>query len=492
LELYDLNFGNTSGVGGGPLLLGSIKTSSRFATVAWTPLSTEADGSANKTFPMGLIAGGMVDGVVHFWNPAVIINNKNAESNNKAEAAAAEATALIHSIPTKSNGPVKALAFNILDTTLLAAGDSSGQVHVIDLSKMIIDNGGGSHHHPPLVSEPSPGHKQSAEITAVAWNSQVSHILASASADGSIAVWDLHSRKAWCELRAEHAGQAVADICWNPKQGLHLLSASADDRNPVLRVWDLGASTSMPVTQLQGGHGGGLFKVAWCPHDESLLLTTAKDNRTLLWDLVTMQAIGEVPNEGATPEQQQQQVAAAGGGGTAAGSLFSLSSASSFAQKHMRYDVAWSPWKRGVALTCSLDRKVQAHSILSLATRSGRPPAWMKPSSAVTTAFGGIIVSCGKQAPLQQHQNGGNPLAGPQTSSVVTIQTVSEQPFLVKTCTALETQMATAASLPEFCAMQRAAISSSSSNRTEMEIQCPTSTAGALGLSTRRNFRQGG
>jgi WD40 repeat protein len=47
--------------------------------------------------------------------------------------------------------------------------------------------------------------------TSVAWNTQVAHILASSSADGSVAVWDLNSRQAWCE-QTEHTGQAVADI----------------------------------------------------------------------------------------------------------------------------------------------------------------------------------------------------------------------------------------------------------------------------------------
>lgn len=60
-----------------------------------------------------------------------------------------------------------------------------------------------------------------------------------------------------------------------------------------------------------------------------------------------------------------------------------------------RYDVQWSPVKRGVTLTCSLDRKVQAHSILGLSSSSGRPPKWMRPSSSVSFGFGGALVSCG-------------------------------------------------------------------------------------------------
>jgi protein transport protein SEC31 len=77
-----------------------------------------------------------------------------------------------------------------------------------------------------------------------------------------------------------------------------------------------------------------------------------------------------------------------------------------------RYDVQWSPIKRGVASTCSLDRKVQAHSILGLSSKSGRPPKWMRPSSSVSFAFGGSVVSCGS------------------ADNFVRIRTVVEQPEL--------------------------------------------------------------
>ena len=81
-----------------------------------------------------------------------------------------------------------------------------------------------------------------------------------------------------------------------------------------------------------------------------------KDNRTLLWDLYSLQAIFELPAGGdtsmksATPESMY------------AGSL------STSQQK--RYEVLWSPIMRGVISTCSFDRRVQAHSVIGAATVS--------------------------------------------------------------------------------------------------------------------------
>ena len=79
--------------------------------------------------------------------------------------------------------------------------------------------------------------------------------------------------------------------------------------------------------------------------------------------------------------------------------------------------------KRGVCSTSSLDRKVQAHSILSLASKSGRPPKWLRPSSSVSCGFGGSVVSCGS------------------TDHYVRIRTVVEQPELEAASKAFESTM---------------------------------------------------
>lgn len=242
MDLYDLNLTSPDSNGPTPKLLGSVKTASRFASVAWS-----SGGSVADRFTMGILAGGMSDGTVHVWNPKALMQQQES---------------IITSLPKCVAGPIKALQFSPLNAAQMAFGGANGQVLVADLSQP--EN--------PNVFAPCDDNKQSAEITSVAWNTQVGHIVASAAGDGSVAVWDLNSRKAWCELRCETTGQAVADICWNPTQGLHLLTASLDDRNPVLKLWDLRASTSMPLATL-AGHSKGILKTAWCPHDDTLLLS---------------------------------------------------------------------------------------------------------------------------------------------------------------------------------------------------------------------------
>lgn len=83
------------------------------------------------------------------------------------------------------------------------------------------------------------------------------------------------------------------------------------------------------------------------------------------------------------------------------------------AAQQRRYHVKWSPLKRGVIATCSLDRKVQAHSVNGLVTKCGRPPKWLKPSSGVTCGFGGTFLTFGT------------------TDRYVILSTAVEQPKLV-------------------------------------------------------------
>lgn len=394
-----------------PVLNGKAEAAERFASVAWSPYT----GTANQ-YPAGLIAGGMADGTILLYNPAAIM----AEGDTTVPVVVGTIKA------QASSGPMAAMQFSSLDTHKLCAGAFNGRVSILDCTDP----------SKPSSTEPGPPDQHAAaEITAVAWNTVVAHIVATAAGDGVVTVWDIQSQKAWCEIRAESAGQAVADIAWNPAEGLNLLTASADDRTPVLRVWDLGASTSVPLMTLSG-HSAGLFRAAWCPHDDTLLLSVSKDNRTFLWDLSTGQAVAELPMDAVEHPQHQHAHQTS----HSAGALFASGRPGLKEQKQMRYDVQWSPFQRGVTLTCSLDKKVQIHSLLALATCAGRPPAWMKPRSSVATGFGGTLVSCGAA-------HGG----------VVTVQTVAEQPVLAETSRAIESELAhyQGTSIVDFCKVQQ-------------------------------------
>jgi protein transport protein SEC31 len=129
-------------------------------------------------YNMGLIAGGMVDGVINVWDPAKI--------------AAGEDDATLLACVEQHQGAVTGLHFNPHKESshLLASGGSDTEIYVMSLERP----------DDPSVFIPAPppnNTKHTADITQVAWNTQVPHILASSAQNGSCCVWDLRQKRAW-------------------------------------------------------------------------------------------------------------------------------------------------------------------------------------------------------------------------------------------------------------------------------------------------------
>lgn len=249
-------------------------------------------------YSYGLIAAGMVDGTINVWDPAKLVADHTEPMIASVE---------------QHTGAIYGLDFNPHSESshLLASGGSDGEVYVLALDRPETPN--------VFVPAPPPNNaKHTADITKVRWNSQVAHILASSAQNGSTIVWDLRQKKAWCELR-DPSGCSVSDIAWNPDQGLHLVTAGGDDKNPVIKLWDLRSSTSLPLATLQG-HREGILSISWCPNDPSLLLSCGKDNRTMLWDLFNLQPVYDLPSGGVANEEK---AAATGGSDNMFGGLTS-------------------------------------------------------------------------------------------------------------------------------------------------------------------------
>lgn len=323
--------------------------------------------SHSSTFSQGLIAGGMVDGTINIWDPSKLQASGDEEG-------------LIASVEQQHQGAIPGLHFNphAESSYLLASGGSDGEVFVMSLENP----------DEPTVFVPAPPPsttKHTADITRVAWNSQVVYILASASQNGSCIIWDLRQKRAWCELR-DPSGGAVSDIAWNPDQGLHLITASGDDKNPVLKLWDLRSSTSLPLATLPG-HTEGILSVSWCPSDTSLLLSCGKDNRTILWDLFNLQPVYELPFK--QQDNASSRIGEVGGGSNSNGVFGSLASSAS----HRRFDIEWSPCLPAVASASSFDRKVQFFSLTGARSKLGRAPKWLRKPVGACFGFGGKLVT---------------------------------------------------------------------------------------------------
>ena len=129
-------------------------------------------------YPYGIIAGGMVDGKIHIWDCAKLVGEDCGD-------------ALLAQLE-QHQGPIHGLQFNPHKESshLLASGGDDGEVYILALDTPENPN--------VYVPGPPPNNaKHTAAITKVAWNSQVAHILASSSQNGSCIIWDLRQKKAW-------------------------------------------------------------------------------------------------------------------------------------------------------------------------------------------------------------------------------------------------------------------------------------------------------
>ena len=95
------------------------------------------------------------------------------------------------------------------------------------------------------------------EITCLAWNRKVQHILASGSSAGNTVVWDLKKQKPVITFCDPNLRRRNSCIVWNPEVATQLIVASDDDRCPTLQLWDLRNSTS-PLKELVGHTKGVL------------------------------------------------------------------------------------------------------------------------------------------------------------------------------------------------------------------------------------------
>eukprot|EP00624_Nannochloropsis_granulata_P001631 evm.model.NODE_18033_length_94466_cov_20.978998.19 len=342
LEIHKLDFG----VGDTRTkVMGTVRTNGRFTALAWSALYNK-----RADFTLGVVAGGLADGTVAIWDPAKLVAN-----HPQPRIAAVQ----------RHTGPVNGLHFNPSATSshLLASGGADNEVFVYALDRPDTPN--------VFIPAPAPNTaKHTAEVSKVAWNPQVPHILASCSGNGSTIVWDLRQKKPYCELRDPARGP-VADIAWNPDEGLHMVTASGDDNNPVIRLWDLRSSTTHPLATLKG-HDQGLLSVSWCPFDSSFLLSTGRDNRTLLWDLHHATPIYELPSS--IPE-----AGSTGYGGYGA-------------SQQRRYNATWSPILPAVVGTSSFNRTVEFYSLTGVRSTTGRAPKWLRRPVTASFGWGGQLV----------------------------------------------------------------------------------------------------
>lgn len=230
----------------------------RFYDLSWS--------QANASHPRGVIAGGLDTGSLNLWDAASLLEGSSE--------------ALISS-SQKHTAALKTLQFSPFNQDLLATGGAKGELYITDLKNV---------ESPTRLGNPAASRTD--DIDSLDFNKCVPYILGTAGTNGFVTVWDLRSKKESLSLNNLNR-KPISAIAWDPKTQYRLITAIPDDNHPLVLSWDL-RNANAPLKQLQG-HEGGVLSLSWCQQDESLLLSSGKDNRTICWNPETGEQLGELP-----------------------------------------------------------------------------------------------------------------------------------------------------------------------------------------------------
>uniref|UniRef100_A0A8D8YDC9 Periodic tryptophan protein 1 homolog n=1 Tax=Cacopsylla melanoneura TaxID=428564 RepID=A0A8D8YDC9_9HEMI len=107
--------------------------------------------------------------------------------------------------------------------------------------------------------EPKKGYKHTDSVLDLSWNKNAAHVLASASVDNTILLWDLDDGIATTQM--SHSKDKVQMLKWHPHESHTLLSGSSDKR---VRIYDCRTYDSFMTWKVKGEVEKGIWN-ANCP-----------------------------------------------------------------------------------------------------------------------------------------------------------------------------------------------------------------------------------
>uniref|UniRef100_A0AAY4B0L7 Protein transport protein Sec31A n=1 Tax=Denticeps clupeoides TaxID=299321 RepID=A0AAY4B0L7_9TELE len=357
---------------------GTFSSPHRYHKLVWGPHESDSED-----FPMGVLIAGGENGNIILYDPSKIVSGSSEVVIDQS---------------SKHTGPVRALDVNSFQTNLVASGANESEIYIWDLNSF----------NSPMT--PGPKSQPLEDISCVAWNRQVQHILASASPSGRASVWDLRKNDLIIKVSDHSNRMHCSGLAWNPDVATQLVLASEDDRMPVIQMWDLRFATS-PLKVLEN-HTRGVLAIAWSLADPELLLSCGKDNRILCWNPNTAEVLYELPTSTQwcfdiqwCPRNPAVLSAASFDGHI---SVYSIMGGSNDAVSSRQADQISTSFGNldpfGTGQTLPPLQLPHSTAAKTSVTPLKKPPKWIRRPVGASFAFGGKLVSLDNSQPSQQQQ----------------------------------------------------------------------------------------
>ncbi|XP_028599579.2 protein transport protein Sec31A isoform X10 [Podarcis muralis] len=295
----------------------TFSSTHRYHKLIWGPHRMTSDGDLSGV----LIAGGE-NGNIILYDPAKILAGEEE---------------VVIAQKDKHTGPVRALDVNLFQTNLVASGANESEIYIWDLNNFATPMTPGAKTQPPE------------DISCIAWNRQVQHILASASPSGRATVWDLRKNEPIIKVSDHSNRMHCSGLAWHPDVATQMVLASEDDRLPVIQMWDLRFASS-PLRVLES-HARGILTIAWSMADPELLLSCGKDAKILCSNPNTGEVLYELPTS-----------------------------------TQWCFDVQWCPRNPALLSAASFDGRISVYSIMGGSTDSLR----QKQADKLSSSFGNL------------------------------------------------------------------------------------------------------
>lgn len=130
------------------------------------------------------------------------------------------------------------------------------------------------------------------EINCLAFNPFSEHLIATGSADKTVALWDMRNLKTKLHSFEGHT-EEVYQVQWSPFNETVLSSASLDRR---MNIWDIskiGEEQSAEDAEdgppellfIHGGHTAKVTDFGWNPNEQWVIASVAEDNIIQVWQV---------------------------------------------------------------------------------------------------------------------------------------------------------------------------------------------------------------